>query len=139
MRYDAPLTRRSFLRLVGLLGAALVARQLTPLGALGRAIGRDSLASRLVRLFRSPASASLIGEAYLQHALHEADERRLLGLVCPTGRRWHTADPPRLRRMLGEQQADDFRHGRIVQVQGWILSATEARLCALAAVRERAV
>ena len=138
MRFDALLTRRSFLRLLATFGAWLVAQRLGLLNALGQAIGRESLASRLLQLFRSPASASAIGRAYLQSAPQDADERRLLRLICASGPHWHTADTKRLRLLIVQQQAEDFQQGRVVQVHGWMLSETEARLCALAALREGA-
>jgi hypothetical protein len=36
-----------------------------------------------------------------------------------------------LRRSVGERSQDDFDHGRIVYVDGWMLSLTETRLYAL--------
>jgi hypothetical protein len=36
-----------------------------------------------------------------------------------------------LRRSVGERSKDDFGHGRIVYVDGWMLSLTETRLYAL--------
>jgi hypothetical protein len=36
--------------------------------------------------------------------------------------------------MLLHRHSQDFEHGRFVKVQGWILSVTEARLCALVAL-----
>ena len=135
MRIDTALTRRNFLRLLASLGVVLATRQLGVLGTLGRAAGRESLGARLLRLFRSPASAAAIGRAYLQVAPQDADERRLLRLICASGRHWRTADTEQLRLLIPQQQAEDFQHGRVVQVRGWILSETEARLCALAALR----
>ena len=44
------------------------------------------------------------------------------------------AERGKLRELLLAQQRQDFEHGRIVKVQGWILSETEARLCTLAAL-----
>ena len=35
------------------------------------------------------------------------------------------------RKLVDEVIRDDYEHGRIVIVQGWVLSETEARLCAL--------
>lgn len=139
MMLDMLVTRRRVLALLLPVAAWLIGRLLGPLRELARAAGADSLASRLMRLFRSPGSAARIGHAYLRQAPREADERRLLALICPAGGRWQTADTSRLRRMLARQQRDDFAQGRVVRVRGWLLSLTEARLCALAALRTRAV
>jgi hypothetical protein len=35
------------------------------------------------------------------------------------------------RRLLDEQIRDDFAAGRVVVINGWVLSEIEARLCAL--------
>jgi hypothetical protein len=44
------------------------------------------------------------------------------------------ATPGKLRELLLLQQRQDFKHGRIANVKGWILSETEVRLCAMAAL-----
>ena len=137
MRIEAPLTRRGFLGLLASLAGMLVAQRLGPLEGWGRALWRESLASRLVGLFRVPASAAAVGRAYLQLAPLEADARRLLRLICSSGPAWHTANAGRLRSLIARQQAEDFQQGRVVSVQGWTLSNTEARLCALAALSQR--
>ena len=138
MRIDAVLTRRDVLRLLASLGVVLATRQLGVLSTLGRAAGRESLGARLLRLFRSPASAAAIGRAYLQGSPQDADEPQLLRLICSPGHRWHTANTRQLRLLIAQQQAEDFKQGRLVRVHGWVLSETETRLCALAALREGA-
>jgi len=40
----------------------------------------------------------------------------------------------KLHELMRAQQRQDFEHDRVVKVQGWILSETEVRLCALAAL-----
>ena len=137
MRLDAVITRREFLRVLAAASAAIAMWLLGPLATLRRMIGQESLASRLRRIFRIPGSAAAVGRIYLRNAPQEADERRLVRLICPSTRRWQMADAGRLRRLIARQQQQDFRLGRVVQVDGWMLSATEARLCALAAVRGR--
>ena len=132
------LTRRNLLRLLASLGVVLATRPLGVLSTLGRSAGRESLGARLLRLFRSTASAAAIGRVYLQNAPQDADERRLLRLICSSGHRWHTANTRQLRLLIALQQVEDFKQGRLARVHGWILSETEARLCALAALREGA-
>ena len=138
MRLGTVLTRRDFLRLLASLGAVLATRQLGVLNTLGRVVGRERLGARLLQLFRSPGSAAAIGRAYLQKSPQEADEPRLLRLICPPGRPWRTANTRQLRVLIAQQQAEDFKQGRLVRVDGWMLSETETRLCALAALREGA-
>ena len=138
MRIDTALTRRDFLRLLASLGAVLATRRLGVLNTLGRAVGRESLGGRLLQLFRSPVSAAVIGRAYLQESPQDADEPRLLRLLCPPGRPWRTANTRQLRVLIAQQQVEDFKQGRLVRVDGWMLSETETRLCALAALREGA-
>jgi hypothetical protein len=46
-----------------------------------------------------------------------------------------TASDGRLRELLLSAAAADFGDLRTVELQGWVLARTEARLCALAALR----
>jgi hypothetical protein len=110
----------------------------------GRVLARshqrpDPLAARLCRVFERQDSARHVGRAYLDACPRDRDERRLVDLLCSCGTVTRAdvahADTAALRRMLGEQLRSDFEHGRTVNVQGWILSETEGRLCALAAMR----
>jgi hypothetical protein len=39
-----------------------------------------------------------------------------------------------LRRAVARSVQDDFAHGRVARVQGWVLARTEARLAALVAL-----
>jgi hypothetical protein len=73
----------------------------------------------------------VIGCAYLAEHPEERDRKRLLRELDldVAG-----AETSRLREMLVQRQLRDFAFGRVVRVDGWILSETEARLCALAAV-----
>jgi hypothetical protein len=43
-------------------------------------------------------------------------------------------EPQMFERLLAQAVSDDFGNDRIIEVDGWILSATEVELCALAAV-----
>ncbi len=98
----------------------------------------DRLLLSLADFFKSRESAIKIGQAYLRNAPAEADVNRLIELVSlsqPEHRlELAHAQVARRRELLVRQQREDFRCGRIVKVEGWILSETEARLCALAAL-----
>jgi hypothetical protein len=89
----------------------------------------------LANFFVHKESAKVIGQAYLRNVPEEAEVSQLAAGICsfqterPTA--FTTAAPEQCRALLLQQQRQDFAHGRVVKVEGWILSQTEARLCAL--------
>lgn len=87
-------------------------------------------ARRLLTLLRSPAAARRIGRAYLEKAGDEADPAKLVALIMGEG---GTVEGDLLRH-VAERQRADFAAGRTIKLDGWVLSRTEARLYALAAV-----
>jgi hypothetical protein len=111
----------------------------------GRALGRcltpaspvELLASRLSGLAGGGWSAGVIGKAYLATAPDEADKAMLVALLCPGAPSCYpellALDEPAFRSWIARRHRADFEEGRTVCVDGWILSRTEARLCALAA------
>ena len=110
-----------------------------PASALARVIGDVSLplASRLAQFFHNEESARVIGRRYLELSPSEARPERLMALICrceENHTRLARADAGQLRTLLQDQQRADFTHGRTTTVDGWILSETEVRLCALAAI-----
>jgi hypothetical protein len=92
----------------------------------------------LANFFIHKESASSVGIEYLKCVPKEADVHTLVHLIFSTKSELRTelnkADTNKFRKLLLLQQRQDFEHGRTVKVQGWILSETEARLCALAAL-----
>jgi hypothetical protein len=103
------------------------------------AFERSEPAVRLARLLTPRDGARAIGTEYLRtlpgppaSAAALADA---IALALPAGHRaLATAGDAELRELLAEQSAADFGDGRTVRLRGWILSETEARLCALAAL-----
>jgi hypothetical protein len=93
---------------------------------------------RLARLLAHEESARAVGREYLQAASAERSQEILTARVAarlPGGLRTAaTASDRRLRELLLGAVAEDFRDLRTVEVQGWVLAETEARLCALAAL-----
>ncbi len=87
-------------------------------------------AQQVVGLFADRRSAEMVGLAYLAGHPAEADSEHLLRKILAGAP--NTFDP--LRSWLSAKGREDFAHGRTVQVQGWLLSQTEARRCALAAL-----
>jgi hypothetical protein len=124
MLEEIRLTRRACgLGLLGLLGSLLGMAPAAPRPA---AVPRALLA-----LVRRPESARVVGRAYLGRHPEEADAARLAALLERQLRERGAAS-------LGERVArrvrQDFAEGATVHVKGWILSRTEARLCALQAL-----
>jgi hypothetical protein len=101
---------------------------------------RDELGRRLVRLLERRDSARVVGAQYLRIVPAEASPRVLEPLIAerleafgPTA--LSIAGDQELRRRLGAAVLGDFEEGRTVELDGWVLSLTEARLCALATCR----
>jgi hypothetical protein len=123
--------RRTFLLLggVGALGGALLgAPHVTRLQSVWPD-GAGSLHRRLAALFRHQASARAIGRRYLQHYPRENNVGHLLeGIIS------RPASNRELVVALQQQIRQDYVDERVVKLEGWILSVTEARLYALASL-----
>lgn len=134
------MTRRSFLRNLFFLGAML------PIGRRDAFVTSirdtcntaDPLSSQLANFFRDKESARAVGLEYLRMAPTEADVRQLTKLICSCWQEQFDelarADMRKIKNVLVNQQREDFEKGRVINLQGWILSETEARLCALTAL-----
>ena len=112
------LSRRAFLIAIG--GAGVGA-------ATAWRLFEDESDGVLSNVFDHSEAARAVGEAYLAAHPDEADEqvlRRLLGL---TPGEVGDADLQRLRAAVHV----DYERSELVAVEGWYLSRTEARLCAL--------
>jgi hypothetical protein len=119
------LTRRGFLAglAAGVVGAAVGLRLYwsgarTPVGA-----------ERLASTLSHTDSAVRLGRRYLEGAPEEANAGRLIALIGtqPAGGESDAALRERLQTCIRQ----DFIDGTTVAVDGWLLSLTEARLCAL--------
>jgi hypothetical protein len=129
------LTRRRFLVRATIAGAALVPA-VHAVRSVRVALGGASLDGRIVGLFRHRESAQRLGRAYLAVRPEEADAALLLReLGYLTEERPGATGPDDLCRALVDACAADFAEGRVVRVGGWILARTEARACALVALR----
>jgi hypothetical protein len=82
-------------------------------------------------LFTDLGPPRAIGHRYLQYSSQEKN-RAFLKRAITGEKRLH--DAKQLRTLLAQKREDDFRTGAIVIVDGWILSRTEARTCALIAL-----
>jgi len=86
-------------------------------------------------MLRHPDSAAWLGRLYLEVNPREADMALLVRLIgAARGPALPPASPTTdeaLRADLAERIRNDFIYGNMVTVDGWLLSLTEARLCAL--------
>jgi hypothetical protein len=119
--------RRSFLRNSPLGAAALLlALQTNPV----------RLAAKPLRSVQ-PENAAMVsvGRAYLDQTPQEANAARLRQLLDLAAEVRAATLPGPEKERLALRQSEDFRTGQTVLVQGWVLSRTEARLYALAALQ----
>jgi hypothetical protein len=95
-------------------------------------------AARLRRLLHDPVGARAIGAEYVRGRPGERTAAALVDAIArsvPGGRSvLATASARTLRALLAERTRADFAEGKTVLLRRWILSETEARLCALATV-----
>ncbi|MCB6180121.1 hypothetical protein LHP98_18540 [Rhodobacter sp. Har01] len=117
--------------------ALLAVRPLAP--ALARAPGDESLSIQVLALFSAPQDAIAAGRAYLAQFPAEADRPHLLANVFgPLPPQWSgadAADPSAgIAAWLARRIAEDLDRADVVFVRGWMLSRTEARLCAIASL-----
>jgi len=94
--------------------------------------GRDARPALRELARRLPPQALQIGVRFRAH-----DPERALAAadVVASRPRWRDApvdDPDAVARLFAEQVREDFREGRTVELDGWILSESETCLCALA-------
>jgi hypothetical protein len=113
----------------GIFGAAVGLRLYWPGGNVTRE------ARRFAGMLRHPDSAAWLGRLYLEVNPREADMAQLVRLIgAARGPALPPASPTTdeaLRADLDERIRNDFIYGNMVAVDGWLLSLTEARLCAL--------
>lgn len=73
-----------------------------------------------------------IGTTYKKQTPAEAKDDRLASLIRTDGQAIPEAtDSTKLHTLLNQKTEQDFETGRTVIVNGWVLSQTEARQCAL--------
>lgn len=88
-------------------------------------------ADPLTQVFTATASAAAIGQAYLRTAAAPL-RAQVMAWLALTPVSLDRMDAASLRRLVAAAVREDFRRGDTVSVDGWVLSALEARLCALA-------
>jgi hypothetical protein len=124
------LSRRAFLALCGV---SVAAGGYKLIGADQDTYDAHAVTVRVTAAFNDLPSARAVGEAYLRGRPHERDERRLVGRLRRSNGAWtRVRRPEDARRLARAQMRRDYEGGRLAAVDGWYLSVTEARLCALA-------
>lgn len=127
--------RRTFLLAAAASGLSLAGRSL---GSWPFSQAPLSESERLAALLDTE-SARVVGREYLRAFPAEASRGALTARVVeqlPGGiRAVASASDGRLRELLLRVTAEDFGDLRTVELRGWVLARTEARLCALAALR----
>jgi hypothetical protein len=134
MKQKTSLHRRQFFAFALTVGGALVAQAGLP----GWFRSADALGARLVALFEHHDSARIVGYEYLKKHPQEADAHLLQARIIAGFAGGYTAlaqaSDSTIRKLIEDRVRQDFETDQIVKLQGWILSATEARLCALTLV-----
>ena len=77
-----------------------------------------------------PEASTRIGKAFLRNRSFFESRIPRLEDVFPQPARWAQMPAKEVLERLREQISADFANGRTVSVGGWVLSETEARLCA---------
>ena len=125
-------TRRSFLLIAAAFGASLSPGSASSMVSAGYF---SDAATRLRSLIPAPTSAREIGRIYLAQYPEEdgaaALTHHILSSLSLDEEKVVALDRQALPAMLSSCVRADFEKGRTVEVAGWILSRTEARLCAL--------
>lgn len=96
------------------------------------------LARALSGVLRHQRSARVIGQAYLRSLPGSVDVEFLLDSMWRhepgTYRSFHRLRTAEIKIIMQDKIRGDFAAGRTVIVRGWLLSQTEARLYAIAAL-----
>ncbi len=125
-------TRRQFLhQFATTLGATAFTLPVHAARRLSSASGVPSLSAAIDSLVAHRNSAAIIGEAYLAQFEDEKStellEHNLIEKLQVNKRRVD-------QHVLLDEIQSDFERGDIVNLHGWLLSRTEARICALFAI-----
>lgn len=133
--------RRRFLQLTLGAGFALALAPLRPWRALVE-ITTPPLGVRLTGLLEHRRSARIVGREYLlRRTSDDGSARALVEAITsglPGGRdAASAASRSELQELLAARVEKDFDDELTVNLRGWIVSRTEARLCALAALEEQ--
>lgn len=127
--------RDLFVKTVLLVAATLIGQKKGWASLFSKTNDERILALKIVGTTSSVLSALKVGEAFLKEYPEERNITRLVPLLC----QGYKKSPDELMRMdrktlifwQREEVFNDFKVGRVIKVQGWLLSIFEARVCAL--------
>jgi hypothetical protein len=138
MSEERLLTRRRFIALAVAFTAPLLPG--AGEGVVGLVDPRRAATARLTAPLRHRDSAARIGRAYLLAQPGDAGASRLVDtIVAAIATESGSTDPlaaddATLAELLARRIVTDFASRDVAVVEGWVLSRTEARLCALVAL-----
>jgi len=129
------LTRRTFLNL-GLGGLAVLLLGKWQTEFVRKHAVKEMTALHFENFFKNPHSAAVVGKEYLKLYPQESDKNLLVSKMTAGHSKKNKILMTRdeLKRQYYDLIQDDFDQDRMVQIEGWFLSRTEARLCALTAI-----
>jgi hypothetical protein len=91
-------------------------------------------------MLTSRNSAAMIGRQYLLQYTGDTDVERMftefLATAPEVSEALQAGSSSDVRHAVFSQYRDDYACGRTVTIDGWLFSATEARICALAALTD---
>lgn len=101
-----------------------------------RYFSSNRLGNRFVKVFAHDLQAArAVGKAYLRDIPQESNASILTDMILKSGtalmQRLDVLSEKNLIAKLRSTITEDFISGNTIQVDGWVLSRTEARLCAL--------
>ena len=136
MSNDRVFSRREAIKFAVAATVAVVVQSQLPGAVVLQRTQQALLLARLTALLAHSESAKVIGTEYLLNYPQEANVHTLLDqidarITASDGGLFSTPDQ-HLREQLDGVVRADFAADRIVTLRGWVLSATEVRLCALA-------
>jgi hypothetical protein len=122
--------RRDFIQLSSFAAAAISFPMLHSCNASDNAMADPSFLSRLFdeKMLREA------GKAYIRKMPAENSANKIIKLLSGNDSIAKSSNEIDIHRYLDEKVRDDFKAGRTINVQGWVLSITEARQCALFAL-----
>ena len=100
------------------------------------ACGRELDPARLVVLRRDRHSATQLGRAWLALQSPTPSAAALVARICAEHECASLDDDEQLHRVVTEQHRADFAEGRLVSLDGWLLTETEVALYALVAIAD---
>lgn len=125
------MNRRNFIRLTAA-GTLAIGVPLIYQGCSEVPTDESVTTPQLLSLILDPETLKETGERYRNQYSNEDNDRKLVKLILE-GSSGNIED---LNAYIGEKIHRDFNSGNMVMVDGWFLSVTEARQCALFSINQ---